>query len=201
VAAKGGIGQFRLISAPDEHPPCLVALAIPVERHREAAVEQLDGDHELIVTVMPRQRLLDELTVHPAPLEVAGDPLVAPAVEQTPILGKALRITRVVDQPLSRDRGNHIVDHIRLNLPPLEERTKLLLRALPRIQSVERRFESALVIHPLGLGGLGFVLDDDAVFVDRDGVRNRNGAAGIGSHTEGVVDLGLQLLCDLGVLA
>src|SRR3954469_17603852 len=92
------------------------------------------------------QRLVDQLALDPTPNEVASDPLVAPAVEQPPILGKAPRIAGVIEKPLTAQGKDHIVDDVRLELPAVQEDPELMLGALTHGERAQSSLYSALVI-------------------------------------------------------
>src|SRR4051794_40132699 len=105
---------------------------------------------------MARQRLVDQVALHPTPLEVAGDALVAPAVEQPPILGEPLRITGVIDQALLAERPNHVGDHIVVVLPAAKERLDLTGRPLANADRLQRPLKRSLAwIHQRGLAFRG----------------------------------------------
>jgi hypothetical protein len=118
VRPNGRVGQFRLIAAPDQHAPGLVTFAVSVEWEREAAVQELDCNCQLFLVPVADQRLVDQLTPDPPPLEITGNPLVAPTIEQPPVLRKPPRIASVVDKTFSNDSRNDIVDDRRRNLSP-----------------------------------------------------------------------------------
>jgi hypothetical protein len=133
VRPHGRIRQFGLVTTPNEHPPSLVALSIAIERQREAAIEKLDRDRHLLLTTVIGQRSSDELALNPASLEVTSNPLIPPAVNQPPVLSKPPRIPRIINQPLTDNHANHIVNHNRIKPPTSQRSTKLSLGPLTKI--------------------------------------------------------------------
>ena len=144
MAPDGGISDLRLISAADQHPPCLVTLAITVEGHREATVQQLDGNRQLVLRPVAGERLVDQLALDPPARQVLSDPLVAPLVQQAPVLGEPLRVARVVDETLFAYGRHDVVDDVGVVSPPLEKGAYLLLRPFPDGDRLQRTLESAL---------------------------------------------------------
>src|SRR4051794_952111 len=147
MAPDRRIRDFCRVAAADEHPPGLVPLAIAVERQREAAVEQLDRDRELVLLAVARKRGVDQVALDPTPFEVSCNPLAPPAVEQAPVLGEAARVPGIVDQTLLLKSGDHILDYIGLSPTPREHVAQLLLGPLPYTERPQGEFQCAGAVH------------------------------------------------------
>jgi hypothetical protein len=146
VAPDGLIRQFGLVPAPDEHPPGLVALAVAVEREWEAAVQQLDGRDQLILATVAGQRLFDELARDPTPLEIPGNPLVPPAIEQAPILSEPARIAGIVKEPLVTQGPDYIGDDVALESASPQEGIDFALAAFADADRLQRPLHRPLSI-------------------------------------------------------
>ena len=139
-----GISELGLVSAPDQHPPRLVALAIAVERHRKAAIQELDGGPELILRIDLGQGSFDEVSRNAAPREIPRNPFAPPLVDQPPVLGEATGVAGVVDETLLAEGTDDIADDVALIAPPAEEGLDFALRPLPDADRLQRPLECTL---------------------------------------------------------
>jgi len=92
------VGELRVVAPPQKEPGGSPAGA--VVRRPSLGHSPLEDGHrrlELVVCVSHAERPLDQVVLDADLLEPHPDPLRAPPVERPPVLGVALRVSRVVD--------------------------------------------------------------------------------------------------------
>src|SRR4051812_37466261 len=97
VAAQGVVGELEVIALAHEHPQRAVALARRGGDYGDAPAQQGDGRVELAVVVLLRDRRSHVLRRDAERAEAPRDPLGAPGVEPTAVLGEPPGKAGVVD--------------------------------------------------------------------------------------------------------
>ena len=119
------VGKLGLIPPPNEQLPGTVATAVVLGRRGEALLEKLQGGLELGLALHSGQGALDELALDATPVQVALDPLRAPAIERPAVLDELPRVAGVVEKTGLLELRYRLVDLSRSHPPSLETATQL----------------------------------------------------------------------------
>ncbi len=125
MAAHGLVGHLGVV--PAAHEQTQGALPTPVVHGSDghSLGEQGARGLELGLGAPTGEHLPDELGRDSPPLERSRDPLLAPAVESSPIFHETAREAGVVEVPGAGDLDQRPVGGGRLDAPPLEECSQL----------------------------------------------------------------------------
>jgi len=120
VAADGLVRHIRAVSAAYEQtvgtPPALVVHG----PDRNSLGEQGASGLELHLGVAIGEHLTNDLGRNPPALQRSGDPLLAPAVEVTPIFDETAREAEIVEVSCVGDLGQRGLGVARRDASPLE---------------------------------------------------------------------------------
>ena len=97
VPSNGLVGELRVVPPADQQPPGAVAFAVVAHGGR-ALLEQQHRGPQLGLATLVGNGSLDQVGRDATAVQLAGDPLRAPAVELALVLGKAPGVAGVVEQ-------------------------------------------------------------------------------------------------------
>lgn len=150
MRADGVVRQLGVVAAAHQQLPRPVAGAVVEQWVAEALGQQLARGHQLVLSRPRCEDGLDQVARDAALQQVLLDPLGAPPRERAAILGKALGIAGVVEQPALRELGYYDVDRLRLDPLALEEGAQLSDRAVADGERAAREVEGPPLLLSFG---------------------------------------------------
>ena len=143
VGAHGVVGDLGAVAFAHEHPPRAITLTVS-RGYRVALVQQRERGGELVVALVDRERLCDQLGLDPAPHELALDAVDSPPLQLALVLREAPGVALVVDGAGGLQLGDRVVDRVRLDPLALKPRAQLGDGAVAAAQRAVGELDRAL---------------------------------------------------------